>query len=133
MNKKIYLLLSVLLAWSFNLKAQTAEIESITATPGDNDVTFDVTVAGFPGNVGAISLFIGYDPNVLTYTGTTGGTITGFITNNMAGSNQVGIQWTNPIGQSIDGVLLTLHFDYNDLGGACALTFNPGCESKTAR
>jgi hypothetical protein len=129
MNKKIYLLLSVLLAWSFNLKAQTAVIGDTTATPGDNDVTFDLTVAGFPANVGAISLFIGYDPNVLTYTGTTGGTITGFITNNMVGTNQVGIQWTNPSGgQAIDGVLLTLHFDYNGLGGECDITFNPGCE-----
>jgi hypothetical protein len=128
MNKKIYLLLSVLLAWSFNLKAQTAQIGSITATPGDNDVTFDLTVAGFPSNVGAISLFIGYDPNVLTYTGTSSVTISGFITNNMAGSNQVGIQWTNPSGQSVNGVLLTLHFNYNALGGECDLTFNPGCE-----
>ena len=127
MNKKIYLLLSVLLAWSFNLKAQTAEIESITATPGDN-VTFDITVAGFPSNVGAISLFIGYDPNVLTFTGTTAGTITGYFVNNMTGSNQVGIQWTNPSGQSIDGVLLTLNFDYSQLGGMCDLTFNAGCE-----
>lgn len=128
MNKKIYLLLSVLLAWSFNLKAQTAEIESVEAVPGDNDVTFDLTVDDFPGNVGAISLFIGYDPSVLTYTGTDAGTISGFITNNMVGSNQVGIQWTNTDGQAIDGVLLTLKFDYSQLGGECDLTFNAGCE-----
>lgn len=127
MNKKIYLLLSVLLAWSFNLKAQTAQIESITATPGDN-VTFDITVAGFPSNVGAISLFIGYDPSVLTFSGTTSGTISGYFANNMAGTNQVGIQWTNPTGQAIDGILLTLNFQYSQLGGECDLTFDAGCE-----
>ena len=72
MNRKIYLLLTVLLAWSFNLKAQTAQIESITANPGTS-VSFDIDVAGLPTNVGAVSLFIGYDPNVLTFTGSTTG------------------------------------------------------------
>ena len=67
MNRKIYLLLTVLLAWSFNLKAQTAQIESLTANPG-SPVSFDIDVGGLPTNVGAVSLFIGYDPNVLTYT-----------------------------------------------------------------
>ena len=68
MNKKIYLLLTVLLAWSFNLKAQTAQIESLTANPGAS-VSFDITLRDIPTTVGAVSLFIGYDPNVLTYTG----------------------------------------------------------------
>jgi hypothetical protein len=128
MNRKIYLLLTVLLAWSFNLKAQTAQIGSTTANPGD-PVPFGINVAGFPDTVvGAISLFIGYDANVLTFTGTTAGTITGYISNNMTGTQQVGIQWTNPDGQTINGVLLTLNFIYNGLGGECDLTFNAGCE-----
>jgi hypothetical protein len=130
MNKKIYLLLTVLLAWSFNLKAQTAQIGSLTANPGD-PVSFDITLGDIPTTVGAVSLFIGYDPNVLTYTGFEPGTtdFTGFIINNMSGSNQVGIQWTDTDGDSdINGVILTLEFQYNNLGGSCDLTFNPGCE-----
>jgi hypothetical protein len=129
MNKKIYLLLCVLLAWSFNLKAQTAQIESKTAIPGAS-VSFKIDVTGFPSNVGAISLFIGYDPGVLTYSSTTPGTLLAadYVTNNMLGTHQVGIQWTNPSGQAINGTLLTLNFTYSVLGGACDLTFNAGCE-----
>jgi hypothetical protein len=127
MNRKIYILLTVLLAWSFGLKAQTAEIESLTATPGA-PVSFDITVADFPSNVGAISMFIGYDADVLTFTGTTAGTISGYISNNMTGTEQVGIQWTNPGGQAINGTLLTLNFTYNVLGGECDLTFDAGTE-----
>ncbi len=127
MNRKIYILLTVLLAWSFGIKAQTAVIESTTATPGAS-VTFDIDVAGLPANVGAVSLFIGYDPNVLTFTGSTGNQLTGYILNNMIGTNQIGIQWTNPSGEDINGTLLTLNFQYSSLGGSCDLTFNPGCE-----
>lgn len=131
MNRKIYILLTVLLAWSFGLKAQTAQIESITANPGAS-VSFDIDVAGLPippAGMGAVSLFIGYDPNVLTFTGSTGGQqLTGYILNNMIGTDQIGIQWTNPSGEDINGTLLTLNFQYSALGGACDLTFNPGCE-----
>jgi len=127
MNRKIYLLLTVLMAWSFSLKAQTAQIESITANPGDA-VTFDIDVASLPADVGAVSLYIGYDPNVLTFTGATAGTMTGYFINNMVGSNQVGIQWSDPNGANLNGTLITLNFQYSALGGACDLTFDPGCE-----
>ena len=127
MNRKIYILLTVFLAMAFNLKAQTAQIESITAAPGEA-VTFDIDVAGLPANVGAVSLFIGYDPNVLTFTGSSGDQLTGYILNNMVGTNQIGIQWTNPFGEDINGTLVTLNFQYSLLGGTCDLTFNPGCE-----
>ncbi len=129
MNRKIYLLLTVLLAWSFNLKAQTAQIESLTANPGES-VSFDIDVAGLPTNVGAVSLFIGYDPNVLTFTGSssTNPGFAGYIINNMGASHQVGIQWTDPGGADINGTLLTLTFQYSTLGGMCNLTFDPGCE-----
>ena len=129
MNRKIYLLQTVLLAWSFNLKAQTAQIESVTANPG-TVVSFDIDVAGLPTNVGAVSLFIGYDPNVLTFIGSTPGDpeFAGYFINNMTASSQVGIQWTNPYGADINGTLLTLNFQYGALGGTCDLTFDAGCE-----
>ena len=129
MNRKIYLLLTVLLAWSFNLKAQTAQIESLTANPGAA-VSFDITVNDLPPNVGAVSLFIGYDPNVLTFTGSTPGDaeFATYFINNMSGTEQVGIQWTDPYGADINGTLLSLNFQYNTLGGSCELTFNAGCE-----
>ncbi len=129
MNRKIYLLLTVFLAMAFNLKAQTAQIESITANPGDA-VSFDIDVAGLPADVAAVSLFIGYDANVLTFTGSTGGELgTGYILNNMVGSSQIGIQWTDYLGgDDINGTLLTLNFQYNAIGGSCELTFDPGCE-----
>lgn len=128
MNKKIYFILLALLALSFNLKAQTAEIASITAAPGDA-VSFDVTVADMPTDMGAITLFVGFDNNVLTYTGTTDGTISGYVANNMG--SQVGIQWTTTDltnGEDVNGVLLTLNFDYSNLGGTSDLTFNAGTE-----
>jgi len=129
MNKKIYLLLTVLLAWSFNLKAQTAQIESITAIPGAS-VSFDIDVAGLPANVGAVSLFISYDPNVLTFTGSTPGDpdFAGYFINDMTASHQVGIQWTDVNGADINGTLLSLNFQYSALGGSCNLDFGPGCE-----
>lgn len=127
MNRKIYILLTVLLAWSFNLKAQTAQIGSQTAIPGA-PVSFDIDVADLPANVGAVSLFIGYDPNVLTFTGSVGGTLSGYILNNMMETHQVGIQWTDPYGADINGTLLTLNFQYSELGGTSNITFNPGCE-----
>jgi hypothetical protein len=129
MNRKIYLLLTVLLAWSFNLKAQTAQIESLTADPGTT-VSFDIDVAGLPTNLGAVSLFIGYDPNVLTFTGSTPGDpeFAGYYINDMSASHQVGIQWTDPYGADINGTILSLNFQYSGLGGSCNLTFNPGCE-----
>jgi hypothetical protein len=129
MNKKIYLLLTVLLAWSFNLKAQTAQIESLTANPGTT-VSFDITVGDLPTNVGAVSLFIGYDPNVLTFIGSTlvDPDFAGYIINDMSGSNQVGIQWTNPYGAELNDVLLSLEFQYSNLGGSCPVVFGPGCE-----
>ena len=104
MNKKIYFILLALLAWSFNLKAQTAEIESLTAAPGAS-VSFDVTVADLPTDMGAITLFIGFDSGVLTYTGTTDGTISGYVANNMG--SQIGIQWTTTDlvnGEDVNGV-----------------------------
>lgn len=127
MNRKIYILLAVLLAWSFNVKAQTAQIGSQTAAPGAS-VSFNIDVADLPANVGAVSLFIGYDPNVLTFTGSVEGTLSGYFLNNMNGTNQIGIQWTDPNGADINGTLVTLNFQYNALGGSCNLTFNPGCE-----
>ena len=91
MNRKIYILLTVLLALSFGIKAQTAQIGTQTANPGTS-VSFDIDVADLPTNVGAVSLFIGYDPNVLTFTGSIGDQLTGYILNNMVGTNQIGIQ-----------------------------------------
>lgn len=127
MNRKIYLFLTVLLAWSFNLQAQTAQIETVTANPGDA-VTFDIDVSGLPTNVGAVSLFIAYDPNVLTFTGSSAGTMSGYFINNMPAQNQVGIQWSDPNGADLNGTLLTLNFQYNFLGGSCDVSFAPGCE-----
>ena len=129
MNRKIYILLTVLLAWSFNLKAQTAQIESITANPGAS-VSFDIDVAGLPTNLGAVSLFIGYDPNVLTFIGSTPGDpeFAGYFINNMTATNQVGIQWTDPNGVDINGTLLSLNFQYSGLGGSGDLTFDAGSE-----
>jgi len=130
MNKKIYLLLTVLLAWSFSLKAQTAEIEQVTTGVPGTVESFDLTFADITTNVGAVSLFIGYDPNVLTFVGSTlvDPQFGGYVINNMAASHQVGIQWSNPYGADINGVVLTLQFQYGILGGSCGLIFGPGCE-----
>jgi hypothetical protein len=64
----------------------------------------------------------------VTFTGSVGGTLSGYILNNMMETHQVGIQWTDPYGADINGTLLTLNFQYSALGGSCNVTFDPGCE-----
>ncbi len=83
-------------------------------------------------DIGAISMFIGFNNSVLTYTGHTPGTLTGYFINYMAATSQIGVQWSaypgvniNP-GNPAEDILFTLHFTYN--GGACDLTFDAGCE-----
>ena len=110
-----------------NSLAQTAEMPSKTSPPGDT-VTFNIDVDGFPSNVAGIQLYIGIDTNVLTFTTAYNGTINGFLSNFDTVTSQVGIVWTNGMGQSINGTLLTLEFVGDSLVGGCDLTFDPGCE-----
>jgi len=95
-------------------------------------IDFPVTAKNFDMNIAAISMFIGFSNSVLTYTGNTPGSITGYYINYIASTSQIGVMWSAYPGVNInpstpdDDVLLTLHFTYN--GGESDMTFDAGCE-----
>jgi hypothetical protein len=97
-------------------------IEDESANPG-NPVVVDITAAGYPSNVGAVTLFIGYNPAHLTFTGLSNGTIIG-ASANVVSAGLLGISWTNMLGQSIDGIIFSLNFEYNF--GSSDITFEGG-------
>jgi len=101
-------------------------LPTLTGTVGQN-IDFPVTANNFVMDVGAISLFIGYNTGVLTYTGATDGVLSNYYINAMPNS-QLGVQWAdfNGIMFANDDILFTLHFTYN--GGVSDLTFDAGCE-----
>jgi hypothetical protein len=93
-------------------------------------ISFPVVAAGFPTNMAAVTLYIGINPAVLTYTGNTPGTISGYNISYDAPNQSVDIAWSYPTGMNINGTLLTLNFTY--LSGNSNLTFKPGCEFTTS-
>ncbi|MFH1159661.1 MAG: cohesin domain-containing protein [bacterium] len=103
---------------------QTASLPTVTANPGEN-VTLPITVTNFI-NIGAITLYIQFDPAVLTFitlTGQPSGTLAGII-----GGNILSIAWSDLTPLTISsGTLMNLVFTYNG-PGTSPLTFLPGCE-----
>jgi hypothetical protein len=103
-------------------------LPSLTGIIGQT-ISFPVTANNFGlSEPAAVSMFIGYNSSVLTFSGITeDGILSGVFANAMPGQ-QIGIQWYDLSGISVpDGsVLFTLNFTYN--GGVCDLTFNAGCE-----
>ncbi len=107
----------------------TATIGSVTSSPGD-EVFIPVDVIDFL-DVGAITLFIGYDESVLTFIGleNINSEVAGTLGNATTSPTQVEIAWvaSPPVYANIAaGKLFDLKFVYN--GGACDVTFNEDCE-----
>jgi hypothetical protein len=102
-----------------------------TGTVGQT-IDFPISAQNFSMDIAAISLFIGFNNSVLTYSGNTPGTISDYFINYMPATSQIGLQWSTYPGTNINpnnpdpDILLTLHFIYN--GGVCDMTFNAGCE-----
>ncbi len=126
MNKRIYLMIMVLLLVIGGVKAQTVDIHEITATPGVAQVQVDMLNYT---NVAAITLEISYDVNLLTFTGIANTTLTGsWMANAAYGKINIVYQAT-PFGTGypINGKLLDLKFNYTG-GFSSDLTFTDNCE-----
>lgn len=107
----------------------TISIGNVTANPGDI-IDIPVDVSNFT-DIGAISLYIGYDPAVLSFQGLTNVNpqAAGLSGNAMTNPDQLAIAWfANPPAYAniASGKLMDLQFTY--IGGSCDLTFNAGCE-----
>ena len=102
---------------------QEATLETLNGSYGSTHVRVDLT--GFTESIGAITMRIGFDPNVVSFTGISSGAITNGINANVIG-NEIVIAWSNPDAILINGTAFDLDFDYT--GGSCSLTFNEGCE-----
>jgi hypothetical protein len=123
----INLLAIVLL--SGRMEAQTVSIPDITATSGST-VLVPINFTGLD-YVGAISLFVLYDPNVLTFIEITNLSpeALGTLANAMTNPDQIGISWLAPGVTGVDhpdGKFLDMKFTFN--GGYTDLDFASYCE-----
>jgi hypothetical protein len=104
-------------------------IANASAQP-DTDVDVPVNFSSFSSNVGAVSIYIGYDNTKLTpilpldaahnpYNASVW----------VTGGNQVNVLWNTSslVGNNLNGDFIKLKFHYIG-GGATPLIFNPGCE-----
>jgi len=131
MKNKFILPIIFLIAWPVILYSQTTTISigNVTANPGDN-INVPVDVSNFT-DIAAITLYIGYNPAVLSFQGLNNinPEVAGISGNAMTNPDQIGLVWTaNPPGYAniVSGKLLDLSFTY--IGGSCDLVFNAGCE-----
>lgn len=112
----------------FSTSAQTAflSLDDVTSCPV-NDITITLHAEDLL-NVGAITLYIGYDTAVLEYDGhgNVHPQFTGIISNPVTvPTTQINIAWSSASGGNLSsGTLLELYFVYK--GGTSELTFNPG-------
>ena len=106
----------------------TLSLSEVTTCPV-SDVAVTLHVENL-FNVGAISLYIGYDTTVLEYQGHSSvhPQFMSILSNPVTSpATQINIIWSNPMGATIQsGTLMVLNFTYK--GGNSNLTFNPGCE-----
>lgn len=103
-----------------------ASIGFVSGTSGV-PVLVPISFANLPTNIGAVTLFVNFDPTMMTFLDAPvnpfGATAYGIGTT-------VGITWANPYGSDINGSFITLRFMYTCGGATCgtALTFTDGCE-----
>jgi uncharacterized repeat protein (TIGR02543 family) len=126
MNKRIYLMIMVLLLVIGGVKAQTVDIHEVIATPGAVQVQVDMLNYT---DVAAISLYINYDTDLLSFTNATNTALTGGWTI-FASNGLISIVYqATPLGTGypINGKLLDLNFNYTG-GFSSGLTFTDDCE-----
>ncbi|NQV01216.1 MAG: hypothetical protein HQ542_01095 [Bacteroidia bacterium] len=126
MTKKITILLTVMLLFGLASYSQTATIATVTASPGEN-ISVPMTVTDFT-DISAITLYVRFNPDVLSFTGLQNTATTGFMAN--VTDSTINIVWTAspPTWLTIaSGTLLELNFTYNGMT-AGNLTFLGGCE-----
>jgi hypothetical protein len=122
--------LALLMALSVRLLGQTATLSlpTIMACP-DTEVNIPI-FAEHLYDVGAVSLFIGYDTTVLTYLGheNVHPQFTGMLSNAMTQPEpQIGLSWSNLSPANLpSGIMIELVFIYKE--NSCTLAFNAGGE-----
>lgn len=130
MKKNTFLsFLSLLLIPVFGFGQQASLSIGTVDACDSTEIAIPVTMENFY-DVGAISLYIGYDTTELEFTGLQNihPAFGGLLYNAMTyPSPQVGISWTSLAGASVSsGVFFEMVFEYS--GNATELAFNPGCE-----
>ncbi|PIQ29647.1 MAG: hypothetical protein COW63_12025 [Bacteroidetes bacterium CG18_big_fil_WC_8_21_14_2_50_41_14] len=124
MLKKILQLIVVLFFTASGVMAQTVQIENATRAPGD--ILVQVDMLNYTDDVAAITLNIGFDSDLMDFTGISGTTLTGsWMANYNSTLNQVMISYTatpTGTGYPINGKLLDLMFFYKG-GFSTDLTF----------
>jgi uncharacterized protein (TIGR02145 family) len=100
----------------------TCAIANYTASPGEN-LTIPVTVANWT-NIGAITIYIRYNPSVLTFNGINSAPI-GMLGN--ATDSTIILGWYGLSYLTLTGTLCNLTFTYNGPGSS-VLNFLPNCE-----
>ncbi|MCF8236366.1 MAG: hypothetical protein K9G67_15440 [Bacteroidales bacterium] len=132
MNKKIFYLIIFLLFGTYAVNAQTVQIEDAVTAPGEISVQVDMLdFTGDDGDVAAITMYIEYDSDLLSFVEISDTQLTGsWLANYNADDDQLVITYqATPLGTGydIDGKLLDLVFDY--VGGfSTDVTFGTGCE-----
>ena len=124
--KKIILLTSLALLF-YSLHSQTLSLTSVSNGLKCSYVQIEVWASGFPTNIGAVTLFIDVNGNVVECIGGKAGTIT--VSANQSEYNEIGIvgQNINPLtGVDINGKVCTLILHYN--GGSSALNWADSCD-----
>lgn len=111
------------------LKAQPhLSIEQVRTCPG-TEITVAIMAENLV-NIGAITLEIGFDTNVMVYSGhtNTNPAFPGIMSNAVFSPvMQVNIAWSSLAGGNLaSGKLMDLKFDFKN--DSCNLTFNEGCE-----
>lgn len=125
MKKSLLVIILVLLFGQ--ARTQTAELDWVAANPGDTllmPVIFSDLV-----NTGAISIFISYDTNVITFDGITNidPNAAGTLANALTNPPRVGISWLALTGGvDFDGKFLDMRFIFH--GDTCSLNFTDECE-----
>ncbi|MCX6257558.1 MAG: hypothetical protein NTW49_06660 [Bacteroidia bacterium] len=135
MGKKIIMFALMMLAlFRLSYAQATATIGAVVASPTPytlgQEVDFPLNVTNF-NSIGAISLNIGYDPNVIAFVGISNIMIQVSSLSSGIFNSEVILNWywTGGSYPTCNGQLCTLRFVY--LGGACNLNFDPGCEITT--
>ena len=126
--KRIIMLLSIVLLLVGITQAQISLILPDTTYTQNNIAVKIPVIVRYFNNIGAVSLIINYDPNVLTFTGTDSDPVHGTFLPPTAQNGHLIISWydTNPLNIG-NSELTWLHFTYHQ--GTSTLQFQTSsCE-----
>ncbi len=123
MKKTILFVAVILLMLTKMATSQVATLETLNGSYGSMQVRVDLT--GFTEAVGAVTMRIGFDSNVASFTGIGYEAIASGINANVVG-DEIVVAWSSTDAVLVSGTAFKLIFSYT--GGSCNLTFNEGCE-----